>query len=227
MNLTFLERSILKIIAPWIESPPRIVRRSFLRGVFRIRHPEKRRVVYLTFDDGPIPESTPWLLYELARQDVKATFFMVGDNVRKYPHLYADLLARGHKAGNHTMHHLNGLKQRTKHYVDDVDQAADYIESNLFRPPHGWMRFMQKEILCRKYRIIMYDLVTRDYSKFVDAQRIVANVKRYVRPGSIIVFHDSLKSIGKLKAALPECIDWLKSQGYEFETIPDISGKPI
>lgn len=220
MKLTFFERNILRIVAPWIESPPKFVRRFFLRGVFRIKSPEGRKIVYLTFDDGPIPESTPWLLDELDRHGVKATFFMVGDNVRKYPHLYAELLRRGHKAGNHTMHHLNGSREWTKRYVDDVHEAAGYIESDLLRPPHGWMRFAQKELLSRHYKIVMYDLVTRDYSKYVDADRIVRTVRRYARPGSIIVFHDSLKSVDKLRTALSECIEWLKSEGYEFGLIP-------
>ena len=220
MKETGIEKMFLRLVGPWIESPPKFFRRTFLRGIFRIKSEDNKKIVYLTFDDGPIPECTPWLLDTLDRYGIKATFFMVGDNVRKYPELYSEILRRGHKAGNHTMHHLDGSREWTRKYVKDVEEASYYIDSDLLRPPHGWMRFSQKEILSRKYRIIMYDLVTRDYSKYVDAARVFENVKRYSRPGSIIVFHDSLKSCEKLKTALPESIEWLLSEGYEFRLIP-------
>ncbi|MDE7402782.1 MAG: polysaccharide deacetylase family protein [Muribaculaceae bacterium] len=214
------ERRFLKIVGPWIESPPKIFRRTFLRGVFRIREKGHPRAVYLTFDDGPIPECTPWLLDELDRLGVKATFFVVGDNVRKYPELYQEILKRGHKTGNHTMHHLNGAKAWAAKYIKDCEEAAEYVDSDLMRPPHGWMRFTPKEFLNRKYRIIMYDVVTRDYSRYVDADRVFENVKRYARPGSIIVFHDSKKSRAKLETALSQSVEWLRNQGYEFRLVP-------
>ena len=223
MKISAIERWFLRLAAPLIESPPKIVRASFLRGVFRIKGEDGSKSVYLTFDDGPIPESTGWLLDMLDRYGVKATFFVVGDNVRKYPELYEDIRRRGHKVGNHTMHHLDGSRVWTKRYIKDVEEASKYVESDLLRPPHGWMRLLQKEYLSKKYRIIMYDVVTRDYSKYADAARIVSNVKRYTRPGSIIVFHDSLKSIEKLKTAFPLCLDWLKEEGYEFKLIPSKS----
>lgn len=215
-----LERLFLNIIGPWIESPPKIMRKSFLRGVFRIKPVDDAKSVYLTFDDGPIPESTPWLLDVLDSFGIKATFFMVGDNVRKYPDLYKDIEARGHRLGNHTMHHLDGSRVWTKKYIKDVDEASRYIKSDLLRPPHGWMRVFQKEYLRKKYKIIMYDVVTRDYSKYVDSQKIFDNIKKYTRPGSIVVFHDSLKSVDKLKKILPQCIKWLLDQGYQFRVIP-------
>lgn len=214
------EEAFLRLVGPWIESPPKFFRRTFLKGVFRIKHPEGRKMVYLTFDDGPIPECTPWLLDLLDRLGVKATFFMVGDNVRKYPGLYKDVLRRGHKAGNHTMHHLDGSRSWTAKYIRDVKEASEYICSDLLRPPHGWMRFGQKEVLSRHYRIIMYDLVTRDYSKYVSAEDVYENVRKYSRPGSIIVFHDSIKSREKLEKSLEKSILWLREQGYEFGLIP-------
>lgn len=215
-----LEKALLRVIDPWITFPPKIVRMSFLRGVFRIKEPDKRKTVYITFDDGPIPESTPWLLETLRKYGIKATFFMVGDNVRKYPHLYRQVLDDGHKVGNHTMHHLNGLMVWTSRYIKDVQEAATYIESDLLRPPHGWMRVLQREYLRKHYKIVMYDVVTRDYSKFVTASQILENVKKYTRPGSIIVFHDSLKSIDKLKSVLTTCLDWLCENGYETRLLP-------
>lgn len=223
MNASRIEKTLLKVVDRWIESPPRVMRCSFLRGIFRVNQHSSDPYVYLTFDDGPIPESTPWLLDLLDRYNVKATFFMVGDNVRKYPELYEEVRRRGHKVGNHTMHHLDGSRIWTTRYVRDVEEAAKYIDSDLLRPPHGWMRVLQREYLCKKYRIVMYDVVTRDYSKYVNADRVFANVKKYTRPGSIIVFHDSLKSIAKLKTALPRSIEWLCEQGYRFGLVPGLN----
>ena len=176
----------------------------------------KEKAVYLTFDDGPIPEATPWILDTLDRYGVKATFFMVGDNVRRYPKLYADIKRRGHRLGNHTFCHIR-LMTRPGQYLQDVRKADKYIHSNLFRPPHGWMWNSQYIRLRHRFTIIMWDLVTRDYSTRLTADDVFENVKRYARNGSIITFHDSLKSIDKLKTALPRSIEWLRDQGYEFK----------
>ncbi|MDE6717917.1 MAG: polysaccharide deacetylase family protein [Muribaculaceae bacterium] len=200
-----------------IEHPPKIFR-LLTPGLFRMPEEGGRRV-YLTFDDGPIPEVTPWVLDTLDRYGIKATFFMVGDNVRKYPEVFEEVMRRGHRAGNHTMHHLQGAKTRTEDYLRDVEEADRLIGSDLFRPPHGWMRRPQTKRLSKRHRIVMYDIVTRDYSRRIDARRVVENVKRYARPGSIIVFHDSLKSIDKLRTALPEAIEWLIAEGYSFGTL--------
>jgi len=177
------------------------------------------KVVYLTFDDGPIPESTPFILDTLAHYGIKGTFFMVGDNVRKYPELYQRIMSEGHQVGNHTHNHISGFRHTLREYSYNVDKANAYIRSHLFRPPHGWMRLPQYALLSRKYKVVMWDLVTRDYSKWMTAQGIVNNVKRYARPGSIITFHDSLKSIDKLRTALPASIEWLQQQGYSFGVI--------
>lgn len=215
-----IEKAFLRIVGPWIESPPKFFRATFWHGIFRIPDPEGRKTVYLTFDDGPIPESTPWVLDTLDRYGIKATFFMVGDNVRKYPELYQEVLRRGHRVGNHTMHHLDGAKTLTRRYVYDTMLASRYIDSDLLRPPHGWMRFAMKELLSKTFKIVMYDVVTRDYSKYLDAAQVFRNVCKYSRPGSIIVFHDSVKSLPRLGEALPKSIEWLRDQGYEFRTIP-------
>ena len=177
------------------------------------------KAVYLTFDDGPIPESTPFILETLRHYDIKATFFMVGDNVRKYPELYQQILADGHQVGNHTHNHISGFRHSLHEYSYNVEKANAYIKSHLFRPPHGWMRLAQYALLSRKYRVVMWDVVTRDYSKWMTAPDVVNNVRRYVRPGSIVTFHDSLKSIEKLQTALPESIEWLRSEGYEFRLL--------
>lgn len=179
------------------------------------------KAVYLTFDDGPIPQSTPWLIETIDRYDVKATFFMVGDNVRKYPELFELIRSHGHQVGNHTFNHIGGLRHPHNEYMKNVVEANDLIHSNLFRPPHGWMTHPQYLTLRKKYTIIMWDLVTRDYSKLLTADDVFNNIKNYTRNGSIITFHDSLKSIDKLKTALPQSIEWLKEQGYEFKVFDD------
>ena len=200
-----------------IEQPAIYLRWLYPRALWRMDHHEK--VVYLTFDDGPIPESTPFILDTLRHYDIKATFFMVGDNVRKHPDLYKQILKEGHQVGTHTHNHISGFRHSLHDYSYNVEKANAYIRSHLFRPPHGWMRLAQYALLSRKYKVVMWDLVTRDYSKWMTPQGIVNNIKRYTRPGSIITFHDSLKSIDKLRTALPASIEWLRDQGYGFRLI--------
>lgn len=198
-----------------IEQPSMWLRWLYPRATWRMDKTE--HAVYLTFDDGPIPESTPFILDTLKRYGVRATFFMVGDNVRKYPELFRRIVAEGHQVGNHTYHHLGGFKHFTATYIKDTKEANELIGAHLFRPPHGCMSHSEYFWLRRKFRIVMWDLVTRDYSKWMTAAGVLNNVKRYARNGSIITFHDSLKSIDKLHYALPEAIEWLRSEGYEFK----------
>ncbi|MBD5313259.1 MAG: polysaccharide deacetylase family protein [Duncaniella sp.] len=202
----------------WIEQPPFFYRLLFTEAIWRILHRGKK-VVYLTFDDGPIPEETPWVLDTLDRYGIKATFFMVGDNVRKYPEVFEEVKRRGHSYGNHTMHHLQGLKVSATTFFRDITEADRLIGSTLFRPPHGIISPWQTKLIKRHYNIIMYDVVTRDYSKRVSKEQVLNNVKRYVRNGSIIVFHDSLKAHERMRYALPRAIEWLKEQGYEFRVL--------
>ena len=199
----------------FIEQPTMWLRWLYPKALWRMDANEHS--VYLTFDDGPIPESTPFILDTLARYGIKATFFMVGDNVRKYPELYQRIVEEGHQVGNHTFNHLGSFRHRFDKYVKNVRKANELIHSHLFRPPHGWMRHVAYMWLKRKYTIVMWDVVTGDYSKLLTAEDVVNNVKTYTRNGSIITFHDSLKSIDKLKTALPESIEWMISQGYEFK----------
>lgn len=201
-----------------IEQPAIWLRWLYPRATWRMDKSE--RAVYLTFDDGPIPEATPFILDTLDHFGIKATFFMVGDNVRKHPELFQRVVAAGHRIGNHTFHHIGGFRHSIRHYNADAELADELLHTDLFRPPHGWMRLDQYFWLGRKYRIVMWDLVTRDYSKWMTPERVLDNVKRYARNGSIITFHDSLKSIDKLRYALPEAIKWLKEQGYEFKVFP-------
>ena len=198
-----------------IEQPAIWLRWLYPRATWRMDRNEK--AVYLTFDDGPIPEATPFILDTLSQYGIKATFFMVGDNVRKYPELYNKVVAAGHRIGNHTFNHIGGFRHTITTYKANADKADQLLHTDLFRPPHGWMRWDQYIWLRRKYRIVMWDLVTRDYSKWMTAEDVLNHVKRYTRNGSIITFHDSLKSIDKLHYALPEAIKWLKAEGYEFK----------
>lgn len=199
----------------FIEQPPLLYRLLFPEAIWRIKR-KKRRVVYLTFDDGPIPEVTPWVLDLLDAEQIKATFFLVGDNVRRHPHLLEEIKRRGHSYGNHTMNHLQGFKVHSHHYLRNITEADELIDSSLFRPPHGLLRWSQARVIKRHYNIIMYDLVTRDYSRKLTPDEVFANVKRYARNGSIIVFHDSLKAEKNMRQTLPRAIHWLKEQGYEF-----------
>jgi peptidoglycan/xylan/chitin deacetylase (PgdA/CDA1 family) len=200
-----------------IEQPPFLYRAFFPGAHWRFQTEEK--AVYLTFDDGPIPEMTPWVLDVLDKYGIKATFFCVADNVRKYPEVYQQVLDRGHLTGNHTFHHLQGLKVTSKNYLNDVKNAEQFIQSNLFRPPHGHLRFSQFFMLRKQYKVIMWDVVTRDYSCLINADQVFKNVKKYTRNGSVIVFHDSLKAADKIKEVLPKSIDWLIEQGYSFKLI--------
>ena len=200
----------------FIEQPAVYLRWLYPKALWRMDRHE--RAVYLTFDDGPIPEATPFILEVLRTEGIKATFFVVGDNVRKYPELFQQILDEGHCVGNHTHNHIGGLRHTIKEYSYNVEKANAYIHSKLMRPPHGWMRLSQYAWLSRKFKVVMWDVVTRDYSKWLTAEDVVDNVIRYARNGSIITFHDSLKSIDKLRTALPQSIKWLKEQGYAFKT---------
>ena len=177
--------------------------------------------VYLTFDDGPIPEITPWTLDLLDKYQIKATFFCVGDNVRKYPHIFEDIKARGHQVGNHTFHHIKALNYTTASYMKDVFEAHKLIQSRYFRPPYGHMRIGQMREVSHSFEIIMWDVLTRDYNHKRSPKQVLQNVMDYTRNGSIIVFHDSIKSERNLKEALPQAIEWLLQEGYQFKRIGD------
>ena len=198
-----------------IEQPPKLLRWLYPRALWRMD--KNVKAVYLTFDDGPIPEITPWVLDLLDKYNIKATFFLVGDNVRKHPEEFKMIVERGHRVGNHTFNHISGLKYLSYNYLENTNKADELINSKLFRPPHGWMRWGQYMVLSHRYTVVMWDLVTRDYSKRLNGPQVLKIVKKYVRNGSIITFHDSIKSEKNLKYALPRAIEWLLEQGYEFK----------
>lgn len=188
----------------FIEQPAKWLRWLYPNALWRMD--KNDRSVYLTFDDGPIPGSTPFILDTLAEHEAKATFFMVGENVLRYHDLYNRIVEEGHQVGNHTFNHMGSLKHWALTYGINTEKANELIHAHLFRPPHGWMRWSVYWWLSRRYKIVMWDLVTRDYSKWMTAEDVLNNVKQYTRNGSIITFHDSLKSIDKLRHALPEAL---------------------
>lgn len=202
-----------------IEQTPDFIRKLIPGAVWRL--PQKEKTVYLTFDDGPIPEVTPWVLDLLRKYNIKATFFCVGDNVRKHPEVFKMLVSAGHSVGNHTFNHLQGFKVKSDKYVENVELADTYIRSNLFRPPHGHLRIRQGTRLSKKFRFVMWDVITRDYNRKLSGEYVLNVVKRYVRNGSIIVFHDSIKAEKNMKYALPRAIEFLLSEGYKFEKITE------
>ena len=201
-----------------IEQPSLWLRWIYPDALWRMNKHE--RAVYLTFDDGPIPEVTPRVLDILDHYQVKATFFMVGDNVRKHPDILQQVKDKGHRIGNHTFNHIGGFRHGIRSYLNNVEKANEYLHTDLVRPPHGWLKWEQYFFLHKRYQLVMWDLVTRDYSNRLNAQEVLWNVRHYARPGSIITFHDSLKSQDKLWFALPRSIEWLQAQGYSFKVFP-------
>lgn len=177
------------------------------------------REVCLTFDDGPDADVTPKVLDILDRYGVKATFFCVGENVQKYPDLFAEIKKRGHMVGNHTMHHIKGFSCGVQEYCQDVEQANNLIGSRLFRPPYGRIRLSQILKLRRAYKIVMWDVITRDYNSKLEPDKCFEIVKKYTREGSIIVFHDSKKAAKNMLISLPKSIEWLKNEGYLFKLV--------
>lgn len=187
-----------------------------LMGKLIWRKDPSEKVIYLTFDDGPVPEVTPQVLDILDKYKLKATFFCVGENVQKYPEVYADILQRGHRTGNHTFNHLKGFSTSTADYVENVRKASEFIDSNLFRPPYGRFTFRQQRLLKSDYEIVMWDIITHDYNKNFSTEAILRNVKRYSRNGSLVVFHDSIKAKDRVLSALPLAIEFWNTEGYQF-----------
>lgn len=197
-----------------IVRPPRWFR--FLSGptIWRIKTSEKK--LFLTFDDGPIPELTPWVLDILDEYKAKATFFCVGNNVQKYPELYSTIRQRGHGLGNHGFSHINGFRSSIRSYNRDVTRAGELIDSKLFRPPYGMLRGISRRLLKTRYKIILWDVLSMDFDKTLDARQVVRNVIAHVKPGSIVVFHDNLKAQKNLEYALPRILDYYSKRGYTF-----------
>jgi peptidoglycan/xylan/chitin deacetylase (PgdA/CDA1 family) len=177
------------------------------------------RSLFLTFDDGPSPALTPWVLDVLRSYDARATFFCLGSQVQQHPELYAAIRDGGHAVGNHTHNHLDGWRTSKRRYLKDIDRASQWIHSPLFRPPYGRISLRQIHHLAQTYRIIMWDVLSRDYDSRLSPQTILSRLKRRVRPGSIVVFHDSPRAEKNLRAILPEFLDFCHTEGYHLQNI--------
>jgi len=176
--------------------------------------------VFLTFDDGPTPDVTPWVLEHLRKYDAKATFFCLGRNVDHNPEILQQIIKEGHSVGNHTYSHLKGFGTKNKQYFDDIELGRRLIDSELFRPPYGRILRNQMKEISRAYSIIMWDVLSFDYNRKLKGEKIVRNVINYTRPGSIIVFHDSAKARKNLYHSLTPVLEFLKMKGYEMSSIP-------
>ena len=181
--------------------------------------PNEQSGVFLTFDDGPNPETTPWVLDTLKQYNAKATFFCLGKNVEQHPDTFKLIRAAGHAVGNHSYSHQKGWGMKTGTYVEDIDLGDAFIRSQLFRPPYGRIGPNQARVLSERYKIIMWDVLSRDYSQRVSRTRCAGTVINKTRPGSIIVFHDSKKAMKNLSYALPTSLDFFAKQGWETKII--------
>ncbi len=176
--------------------------------------------VFVTFDDGPIPEVTPWVLDEADKWNAKLTFFCVGENVFKHPDVYKEVLRRGHKVGNHTYNHIKAWSYSKDEYFNNIEKASTFIETNLFRPPHGMLYPSYIKLLKEKFdKVIMWDVLSRDYNRKLSGKSVYKNVEKYVKPGSIIVFHDSLKAEKNMKYAFPKTLELINKKGYITSSI--------
>lgn len=176
--------------------------------------------VFLTFDDGPIPEVTPWVLEKLKEYDVKATFFCIGDNVLKHPKIYQRILDEGHAVGNHTHKHLKGWNTDDGTYLKDIENAGEFISSNLFRPPYGRIKKSQiKLIQSLNYHIIMWSILSGDYNKNRSPEACFNNVKRNLKPGSVVVFHDSIKADNNMRYALEKTLIFMRENNFKGVSI--------
>lgn len=197
---------------------PKLFTRLYPNLTWRVKTSQKK--VFLTFDDGPHPEITRWVLQFLHSQKIKATFFCVGENVLKYPDIFNEIIEAGHSIGNHTQHHLKGWNTPINKYVADVNEAKVHIPSILFRPPYGRIKRQQAAMLqVAGYKIVMWSLLSCDYLPNLKRENASKNLLKLTTPGDIVVFHDSAKAFANLQAILPGYVTSLIQLGYIFEPL--------
>jgi len=219
----------------YLVQTPKFVQRIFPKRIWAFPNSENK--IYLTFDDGPIPEVTPWVLDSLKKHNAKATFFCIGDNIAKHPEIFKRIISEGHAVGNHTFNHLNGRKTRPEDYLENVVKAETEIahrtlsicpEFNqrgehlalLFRPPYGQMTSAQaKSIRQKGYQIVMWNVLSADYDQTISEEKCFKNVAETIKPGSVVVFHDSLKAQRNMQYALPKVLDIIAGNGWSCEKI--------
>lgn len=220
---------------------------SLLKALYpgRLTKVDNSQAIYLTFDDGPVPEVTPWVLDILAKFDAKATFFCIGDNVRKHPHLFQRILEEGHCIGNHTFNHLNGWKTSTSEYIENTRKAEEIMTHSgnqaqnnkpettkpelpspnypLFRPPYGRIKNAQaRQLKDLGYKIVMWDVISGDYNRDFFAEQCLQNIIKNASAGSTIVLHDSKKAWKNLERILPAILEYYKEKGLEFRSLKDV-----
>lgn len=199
---------------------PKWVKKLFPESIWDM--PKAQKILYLTFDDGPHPQITGFVLDELLKYNAKATFFCIGKNVVENPLIFNRILSEGHQVGNHTFNHLNGWKTSKTRYLQNIEEAAKYIDSHLFRPPYGRITSTQHRSLSTpdvSYKVVMWSVLSGDFDVNVTPEQCCKNVLKNAESGSIVVFHDSEKAYERLKYALPETLKYFSEKGFQFEKI--------
>ena len=207
-------------------STPFFLPKLFPSLLWRVAVEEK--ILYLTFDDGPVPGPTEFVVEQLKKYHARATFFCIGDNARKHPAIFEKILADAHAIGNHTFNHLKGWSTSNQRYLENIERCNEQLATHnlprttLFRPPYGRITNSQIKALKSQYQIVMWDVLTHDYSKTISPEQCLKGTIRATRPGSIIVFHDSLKAERNMSYVLPKFLEHFTSQGYKFKTLLDV-----
>jgi peptidoglycan-N-acetylglucosamine deacetylase len=207
----------------YLVKTPQFIQNLFPNYTWRI--PTQEKVMYLTFDDGPVPEVTPWVLKQLRAYDAQATFFCVGENIREHREVFDAVVEEGHAVGNHTFSHINGWATDNIPYFLNVRRCAHQVHSDLFRPPYGRLMPKQSQFLQRHYRIVMWDVLSGDFDPDISKEQCLKNVLNNARKGSIVVFHDSLKSKNTLQFVLPAVLKHYAQQGFRFERLEKVMKK--
>jgi peptidoglycan/xylan/chitin deacetylase (PgdA/CDA1 family) len=195
---------------------PEVFKKIFPTMIWEVKETDS---IFLTFDDGPHPEITEWVIELLDQYSIKATFFCVGNNAKLYPKVMENLKSKGHTIGNHTMNHVNGWKSDLQGYLKEVEECKNVIDSKLFRPPYGRIRRKQRLIIEKEYKIVQWTLLSGDFNPSLSKERALKALKKHTSSGSIVVFHDSLKAEDNLKYLLPKYLDYCVKNGYKFGTL--------
>lgn len=206
----------------WVKTN-RLIKKVFPNYIWEIPNDSKK--VFLTFDDGPTPQITQWVLSQLQKHNAKATFFCIGNNIESHPEIFERVLAEGHAIGNHTFNHLNGWQQQNEKYLENVTACAEAINrrtvpTRLFRPPYGKVKRSQAKTLKKLgYEIVMWDILSADFDHRITPQQCLDNVIKNIQSGSVVIFHDSVKGFRNLEYVLPKTLEFLKENGYECAAI--------
>lgn len=210
------------MVTYWVKTP-QWLKKFFPKDIIWDMPVGSQPTVYLTFDDGPHPAATTFVLDQLAKYNAKATFFCVGENVVKHPDVYARLLAEGHVTGNHTYNHINGWNNQNFTYLKNIAQASHVIAPRIFRPPYGRIKISQAKKLLNAtpaWKIYMWDVISGDFDKSITPEQCTRHVLDNIQPGSIIVFHDSEKAWDRMHICLPEVLAYCQSKGWAFKSLP-------